>query len=250
MSATNKRFELAVAVPITNNAFKYRNRFSATIDTISSTAIALKDLETDSDSSVSHATEVMVADDRITLKGTTSKTVDTTTLTIVDTTGLTITTTDNMDTDFDADDTIVGYGNAVPGGWYLGSYDSSSGVTIGRSTGSFDNFSTVLQMRSTNTINTLYLYQDIDTDYHVQNLRYRIGFRYKWTKTVGNRGYSLKAYIDDGSSTYSEVFTETDAKETSWTSYSDNLYLTTASPSFFKLYFKTTCGETTVGEVT
>ena len=157
MSSTNNRFEIAVAVPITNNSFNHLNRFSATIGDITGTSITLSGLQTDSDASVSHASEVMAVDDRITLKAT-DGTVDTTTLSAVNTSDLTITTDEDMSTDFSSGDTIVGYGNVVPGGWFLTGYDPTSGVTIGRSSGAFGNFSTGLLMKATDTPNTMYLY--------------------------------------------------------------------------------------------
>uniref|UniRef100_A0A6H1ZLI2 Uncharacterized protein n=1 Tax=viral metagenome TaxID=1070528 RepID=A0A6H1ZLI2_9ZZZZ len=238
MSSSNNKWEIAVAVPIKNSYFRYKNRFSATIADIPNTSITLSGLQTESDASISHASEVMAANDRIMLKGTTSKTVDTTTISSVPTTGLVIVTADNMSGDFAIGDTIVGYGNAVPGGWYLTGYDPSSGMAIDRSTGSFDNFSIVLYLPAVNIL-ALYLKQSLSTDNYKQYLRYRLGCIYKYIKVIPDEGASFKMGIISNSSTkYVTIREGVSSSVSSWTSVStSNVYLSDSSISSFDISF-------------
>ena len=242
MSSTNNRFEIAVAVPITNNSFNHLNRFSATIGDITGTSITLSGLQTDSDASVSHASEVMAVDDRITLKAT-DGTVDTTTLSAVNTSGLTITTDEDMSTDFSSGDTIVGYGNVVPGGWSLTGYEDSTSTTVSRGIGAFDNFSISLYGKeataSTFISNKLFgVIQDINTDYFVSNLRYRHGLKYKYQRVSEEQETSWEFDTGLYSNFSNKVFMIKSGKAsvTSWTSTSFSTYLTDSSISNFYLY--------------
>jgi len=243
MSSSNNKWELAVSVPIKNQYFRYQNRFSAKILSISSTSITLSGatsgspLQTDSDTSISHASEVMAANDRITLKAA-DGTVSGTTIASVNSSGLDIVTNGDMDArGFAAADTIVGYGDVVPAGWYFTNFDTTGhGITISRSTGAFDNFSLVSAI-STGVTRDLYLKQSIDTNYYIANLWYRVGFKYKCIKPSGE-GDFLYAGIENNITNHKYLVRGVLQKATTWASSTNSLRIGTAQVTSFGIFFE------------
>lgn len=259
MSASNNKWEIAVAVPIKNQYFRYQNRFSATISNISNAVIDLTDLQTDSDSSISNASEVMAAGDRITLKAADGTVSGTTIFSVTDVvTGtderLRIFTSGNMDNrGFAADDTIVGYGNVVPGGWIAQDMLSVSGFTISRVTGAFDNFGIKLTGAATGSESGFAaskyvgLRQNLDTDYFVSALNYRFGLKYKYSRaTETYNGWAYRAnMVADSTTNTIYIHDGTSAAVNSWTSKSTAVSITDSSVSswYIHIYLFALLGE-------
>jgi len=246
MSASNNLWEIAVAVPIKNPYFRYQNRFSATIDSIDATTITLSNLQTDSDTSISSAAEVMEAGDKITVKAS-SGVVSGRTLSSVPTDGFTVSYNGSSLTGtFAPGDTIVGYGNIVPGGWQAVGYIRTSGITVSRTTGAFDNFGMKIRGKAVNAKNYLDsptyigLRNYLDTDYYVQNLNYRFGLKYKYfVEDVGDYyyGWAYKMELKSNSS-FEDYFIKLDTttETESWTSVASNFKLSDSSVSSFYIY--------------
>lgn len=252
MSASDKKFEIAVAVPLVNSSFRFPNRFSATIGSISGTSIPLTSLTTESNTSILHASEVLQAGDRITIKAT-GGTVGTSLVSSVPTTGASlVSVTDMQATGFATNDTIVGYGTVCPGGWYLANYYAESGYTISITDGHVDGFSAKMYLpalASSGTSRNFYLKQAINTDYYVQNLKYRLGAVYK--STISGAETKNSAFIfgieNNSTSTGNTIFSIASATVSDWTLTTSTFGLTEASPSAFGIYaqLSTDAGYTT-----
>jgi hypothetical protein len=240
MSASNNKFELAVAVPIVNNSFKYPNRYVATATTITATAITLSNIQWESSANTMYLSEVAVDGDRITLKAT-GGTVGTTTWVDVskaDSSGI---TADNMALQgFDANTIILGYGNSIPGGWYSSYYLPASNYAFVRDIGNVDNFCIGMTLPTASATSTnFYLKQSINTDYYVQNLSYRLGCVSKITVTgvqANTASVMLGMEMTPTETDNVTLYNSSASNVASFTSTSGTVTLTTASATAFGIY--------------
>jgi len=242
MSASNYRFEIAVAVPLANNSFKFPNRFSAVIGSISGTTLPLTDVSTESDEAILHASAIMKVGDRLTLKSA-SGAVGTTLVATVPSTGTSITSVTNMESlGFATNDTVVGYGTVCPGGWYFSSYLPESGYTFSIEEGHVDGFCASMYLPAsggTGTARGFYLKQSIHTDYYVQNLNYRIGGVYKATISGAQTLCSGLFLGIENNTIYDDMTmhaTSSLSNVTTWTCVSSSVCLTQDSPTAFGIY--------------
>ncbi|GEM_PF-2534268 len=244
-SASNNRFELAVAVPIVNNSFKFPNRFSFTMDAITSTTLSLNDLKTESNDSILYASEVVVAGDRITLQSS-AGTSYTTLISSVSPASNTVVVEDDLSSTFTVATTGVGYGTACPGGWYLTNFLADSGYAISIDLGDMDNFSATMyipEKPSPGADDTFYLKQSIPTDYFVSNLKYRLGVLSKLTVT-GSATYTcgviLGMEVEGATQAYSSSYIHGTSSTgvTSFVSTATTVYATMASPIAFGVFVR------------
>lgn len=240
MSASNNKFELAVAVPIVNNSFKYPNRYVATASTITTTTIILTDIQWEASANTMYLSEVAVVGDRITLKAS-GGTVGTTTWATVALTDSSGTTADNMATEgFGANTIILGYGGAIPGGWYSSYYLPVNGYAFVRDIGNVDNFCIGMTLPTASATSTnFYLKQAINTDYYVQNLSYRLGCVSKITVTgaqANTASVMLGMEMTPTETDNVTLYNSSASNVTSFTSSSGTVTLATASATAFGIY--------------
>jgi len=244
ISASNYKWDLAVAVPISNPYFRHKNRFSAQIDSIAASRITLTSARTESVSmDLNYAHEFLAVDDLLTIKSATTGTVNSTYTSSITTSNLAVGVDDDLTATFAKGDTVVGYGSGIPGGWYLNGGDiQSTGVTFTSDTGAFDDFCLKLYIPAASfPAKTLYIRQDLSTTHYIADLHYRLGFKYKYL-------YSSNAYVQAppfgvGLYTQSDSMQNTvkDGSDfvdvSSWTNASYTMYLPTAMATAFNLRF-------------
>lgn len=238
MSATNSKFEIAVAVPVLNSSFRYLNRFSATGSTITASQVTLSNLKTESYTVVDgNASEVMAVGDRLTFKSSDGETA-TALLTAVPATGLVVDIDTCVSGDTPSGSVVLGYGDGVPGGWYVNGIFGQTGMTISKDLGYNDDFALEMYFpyyASGGTDFTLYIQNSIETAHYVPSLRYRTGAMMK--ASVGSTGSKTPAATvgirRNNGSEYSSItiLSDTQSSVTDWSGCTGTVYFTGTTQS-------------------